>query len=92
MERRTMDLHDTFELAAGDAVLFECSHDCEILFLSELEYARWRKTGEPEPHSYTRMPITLTAKAPGTWHLLVNFLGTSSMAELDIPPTYSISR
>jgi hypothetical protein len=89
----SFDIHETFDLEAGEAVSLDCSHDCEVLFLSELEFARWQKTGAPEPWVYTRMPISMVARSPGKWHLLATVLPTSSMADMsDVQPQYSVSR
>lgn len=90
--KQKFHLYETFDLEKGESFSFSSSHDCELLFLSELEYARWKRTGEPDPAEYTWMPLTMTATSAGRWHLMVNFLNSSSMGEIDDEPTFSIRR
>lgn len=86
-------VYQQLTLHAGETIAFDCSHDCEVLFLDELGCARWKKTRSPAPALHTtRMPLTCAASHAGVWHLIVNFLDTNSADLKDREPTYAESR
>lgn len=86
------DICERFDLRRGQAVALDCTHDCDVLWLDEMGYARWQKTGEPVPDFVHSMPLRLTASHDGPWHLVVWYCSTSGEDIIDeSDPSHTLS-
>ncbi|MBL0371063.1 DUF1883 domain-containing protein [Rhizobium sp. KVB221] len=70
-------IHSHQNLAKGDIVVVQCSHQCNILLLDDANFALYRKR---QKHTYfgghyTHFPAKLAVPATGHWNVVIDLAG-----------------
>ncbi|HAS8353704.1 DUF1883 domain-containing protein [Morganella morganii] len=75
-------LHKRMHLNAGDTVVVGCSHQCNILLMTDSNFSNY-KSGRGFSHHggggfFTRLPAKLVAPHSGYWNITLDLGGGSA--------------
>ncbi|PHI31051.1 DUF1883 domain-containing protein [Budvicia aquatica] len=75
-------LHKRFNLNAGDTVKVDCSHQCNVLLLTDTNYRIYSQGGRFTHHGgggfFKRLPALLTVPHSGGWNVVLDLGGGSA--------------
>jgi len=73
-------LHKREYLNAGDVVVVNCSHRCNIRLMSDSDFASYRRGGAHRYYGghYDRLPARIAAPQDGYWNITLDLGGGSA--------------
>lgn len=75
-------LHKRMHLNAGDTVVVQCSHQCNVLLTSDSNFNNYKKGARFTHHGgggfFERLPAQLVAPSSGTWNVTIDLGGGSA--------------
>ena len=77
---RMQFLHKREYLNAGDVVLVDCSHRCNVRVMDDPDFSSYRKGGFHHCHGghYNRLPARITVPEDGYWNVTLDLGGGSA--------------
>lgn len=73
-------LHKRLQLHQGDIVVVDCSHQCNIMILTDSNFNNYKRGGRFEYHGgfYERLPARIAAPHTGAWNVVLDLGGGSA--------------
>lgn len=75
-------LHQRMHLNAGDTVVVQCSHQCNILLTTDSNFNLYKRRAQFTHHGgggfFTHFPATLVAPSNGYWNITLDLGGGSA--------------
>lgn len=67
-------IHATEELQVGDVLVVNCSHQCNIMLMTNTDYGRYRRGEKFQYHGghFTKFPTRFLAPGAGSWNVVID--------------------
>lgn len=79
-------VHSREHLSAGDVVVVECSHQCNVRVMSDADFQNF-KNGRGHRYLggfYQRLPVQIAVPSSGNWNVTIDLGGSPSAFRYDI--------
>jgi hypothetical protein len=79
-------IHDRKHLNAGDSVVVQCSHQCNILVMDDNNFARYKSRQDLQHHGgfFNRFPARIVVPSSGYWNVVIDLGGGSAQIKYNI--------
>ncbi|HAT3656900.1 TPA: DUF1883 domain-containing protein [Citrobacter freundii] len=75
-------LHKRMHLNAGDTVVVQCSHQCNVLLMTDSNFNSYKRGAGFQHHGgggfFTHLPARLVVPSSGTWNVTIDLGGGSA--------------
>jgi len=68
-----MAMHSREHLNAGDAVIIDCTHQCNVMVMDDANYHRYRRGDRVQFYGggYRRLPAVIGVPSSGYWNVVL---------------------
>jgi len=73
-------LHKRTHLSKGDVAIVNCSHQCNVMLMTDLNYSSYQSGRRFEFYGghYSRLPARIAAPSTGYWNVVLDLGGGSA--------------
>ncbi len=79
-------IHASEELQEGDVLVVNCSHQCNVMLMSNADYGAYRRGEGFKYHGghFTKFPTRFAAPGRGQWNVVIDLGGREATIRYDI--------
>ncbi|TXE58996.1 DUF1883 domain-containing protein [Serratia nematodiphila] len=73
-------LHKRMQLNFGDIVEVDCSHQCNIMIMSDSNFSNYKRGSRFQYYGghYTHLPARITVPSSGSWNVVLDIGGRAA--------------